>query len=587
MRTFFRFLVWDAMALVVYLVVRRDNEGLGVLRGGVEALVAVWHLILAVAKVVGAVVAKVVGAVVPDVAKAVAVVGAVVLAVVAVMLACFLIGGFGRAIVHALAAEWFGRDGPELVRSGADSPGYPGYYRRQAFVDARTAWREGTAWMRRTVAGRVGFGLAGWLCRGCPPPSPDGPPSVPEWLSVPAGIGVGAATGAGLALASPVTVAIMLVYLAVIGVFGAAAGLAAVTLRGLDRAWLAVRATRLACPHPDCYTTIRLPVYQCPSPQCPARHRTLRPGGGGVFQHVCECKATLPTSLLLGRHRLGAYCPQCTRPLPSRLGATPAAHVALVGSTSAGKSMLLMAMLIGLVRLADTGRGAVEFANRDDEENFQRLRPRLESGGFPPTTDRTRPPTAFLCYLGRRRHRKLLYFYDPAGEFWQSADGVVEQGYLRHIGGLVFVVDPFAVPYVRRHASSADAEVVRGARPAAEDPESAYHRLISGLRGAAGDRAGHLPIAVVVSKLDAFRQLGPSVPAPAAGEAATRDWLAEVGLGSLLRSIAHDLGQCHYATVSARDAASGREADGTSVTAPLVWLLSQLGSDLAPTAPAT
>ncbi|WP_283133836.1 hypothetical protein [Rhizohabitans arisaemae] len=132
-----------------------------------------------------------------------------------------------------------------------------------------------------------------------------------------------------LSLAMSAGVALSAVPLAVVFIAHAAAYIAVVLIGTALRLGLALvlgliewpfriyRRINQTCQHSECCARFTLPVYACP--RCDVRHPALKPDLYGVFRHVCLCGGRLPTATPLGRHRLPAYCPSCSRALPPLL----------------------------------------------------------------------------------------------------------------------------------------------------------------------------------------------------------------------------------------------------------------------------
>ena len=130
------------------------------------------------------------------------------------------------------------------------------------------------------------------------------------------GLGVGT-------LAGVVAIALFtLVQLILLGALFAVAGAGILILRAVDSALLQVRGIRIICP--TCGKRVPYPSYACR--ECHTLHRDVRPGRYGVIRRACACgKYRMPTLLLLGSHRMDAYCSNegCERPLGGGTGTRP------------------------------------------------------------------------------------------------------------------------------------------------------------------------------------------------------------------------------------------------------------------------
>jgi hypothetical protein len=490
-------------------------------------------------------------------------------------IASWLVASYVRSLVTCLVPEWFQLADHRLIRSPAHTPGYPSYYLAQAFADARNAVGDTVSTMRSALAGPIKLALRRRWYRG----SGNGQQ---DWFYRPLAVFAGAGVAAGLLVGGVPCVVIAAAHCVWVSVVGAGAGTAVVLLRCVERARLAVRRIRLVCPHPNCHRRIPLPVYWCD--RCGESHQQLRPGRDGVLRHTCTCGRTLPTALALGRHRLAADCPRCRHRLPDRIGKDPSAHVLVVGAASAGKTMLLMTGLLGLERLGRR-RVALRFAAAADQQLFAKAKRLVTSGGVVGKTS-PGPVPAFLVYIGdSRRRRRLLYFYDPPGEVYDGMDRVQAQEYLEHVSGTMVVIDPLSIPLIRDQAMATYAALAKDARPASADSEDAYHRVVRSLRGGAEKALARIPVAVVVTKSDALRQMPAVTPRlPSSGSRAVREWLLEVGMGNFVRSLEHDFRETRYYAVSAFETATNPAAadgPGQGAAGPLLGLLQHVGLDVA------
>ncbi|NAS22888.1 hypothetical protein GT755_14455 [Herbidospora sp. NEAU-GS84] len=365
----------------------------------------------------------------------------------------------------------------------------------------------------------------------------------PLWLAVMAGL---------LAALLPLTVVALLVtaaYLVTV-VTGLLAWLAfAGVLRGLEQSVMLLRRILQACPYPGCYARIDRPVYACPS--CGARHRALRPDRNGAFRHVCRCGARLPTTILLGRHRLRALCPHCGRTLPGKIGKVRVEPVPLVGGPDAGKTTFLAVAVDALRETA-----GARFVDQGDEQTFLRLRDQLAAGTM--TKTGTQLPKAVMLDVSAR----ILYLFDPSGEHYTGASRVEAMGYLAHGEAMVLLIDPFALPAVQDSLVPADRDVLTagGVVPSREDPADTVHRVRNELSTRA-DGGRQRRIAVVVTKGDLLDRT-------TTGQGASEDpraWLTTMGMGNLVRDLSNRGSEVRYTT-------SGLPPKPDEIAGLLTWL---------------
>ncbi|HEX2314258.1 MAG TPA: hypothetical protein VHJ17_11005, partial [Thermomonospora sp.] len=365
----------------------------------------------------------------------------------------------------------------------------------------------------------------------------------PVWLALYAGIAVAAvpATVFGVALTAG--------YAAVVAA-GLAGWVACVAVLGLvERAFMAYGRILQTCPHPFCYEKIALPVYECPN--CGTRHRRLVPGTAGAFRHVCRCGVRLPTTIPLGRYRLTAYCPHCGGRLPERIGRVRVEPLPFVGGPAAGKTTFMFLAIRALHARARSARGALAFVERRHAQAYAGAVREFQRGGRLAKTGPELPLATMVDVELPGAGHRILYLFDPAGEHFTGATEVESLRYLDHGEALLFVVDPFALPAVRRALSEEErVSVERAAASSEEDPADTLQRVLNELRSRP-DRGRQRRVAVVLTKTDLLcgtmvgRSLAAGAPDGEPGERVRR-WLEEVGLGNAIRALDQLAGQVRY-----------------------------------------
>lgn len=498
----------------------------------------------------------------------------------------FIVFSYVRAFLRALLPSNLGTGGPPMrLPEPDDEPALPHYFFTQAIVDYRAIMRLTWRDSRKLATGRWTLDLARWLVTGrSPHPKRPALPTLARVFF--AGVaGVVVLSGAfGAMLGGAVVLVVALAHALTIGAAVMVCMVGVVVFGTYERAMRLVLRRRMACPHPPCYAPVALPTYECANLACNRRHARLTPGRLGVLRHTCLCGQTLPTVMGLGRHRLDAYCPRpaCGKQLPHGIGTAQAAHIPIVGGPSAGKTMLLMAMMVQLERKSQRGEITFDFASPSDRTDFERAKETLVRG-----LDLAKTvvglPRAFLFYLGQPgRRRRLVYMYDPAGELYGETAEVQLQGYLVHASGVIMVVDPFAVSDFASTLGPDDRQVAGGARPSSEDPTATFARLSHGLRMMTEAGVSSTPVAIVIPKFDAVGQLRSSrVPLPGTDSDGLRTWLQSIGLDNLVRGVDLEFGDVGYFAVSARDAVVDPAA-GDVILGPLEWLLDRRTAEKTP-----
>jgi Double-GTPase 2 len=353
-------------------------------------------------------------------------------------------------------------------------------------------------------------------------------------------IGLAAGTLAGGFLLGVVAVTQALLVMLCVGL-----GLSVIfVLRAVDSALLRVRGIRMTCP--ECYRHIPYPSYRCPS--CGALHRDVRPGRYGVLRRRCACgEESLPTLLILGSHRLAAFCPYggCGKPLADTAGTAAEAMLALFGGSNVGKTRLLTIMVMALQAQA-AGGTAVEFADRLTARRLEELLAALRGNQLPPRTGPDKP-RAYSLYLrlGDAR-RQLVHFFDTGGERFYDPERLAALEYFRSARTLIFVIDPFsidgvwnALPPGRREQLSPRAD---------HSPWYVFQQLARSAREMRAD-VKQIRLAVAVSKADVLAE--EKLPAPVPDSASIERWLAEMEQDHLVKSMRQTFGQVRFFHTSA------------------------------------
>ena len=484
---------------------------------------------------------------------------------VPVAIALAVLAGFGLGVGRFLQDAWraltaTGVDGPSPVRRpepGSPDPAYPHYLLVQVWRDARSIERRTVPWCVAQARWAITTLTETLL------PAPRGLALFPVWLGLCAGIALAALPLAAAALAFGVAL------LATVAAGLAGWSVCVVILGAVERVWMAYRRILLACPHAGCYQRFALPEYACP--RCEERHTRLVPGRLGAFRHVCRCGTRLPTTILLGRFRLGAYCPHCRRRLPGRIGRARVEPLPFVGGPAAGKTTLMFLVVRALRASAAGARGRAEFVEARDARAYAGAVAELDRGERLAKTGPELPVATMLDLTLPAAHR-ILYLFDPAGELHTGATHVERLRYLDHGEALLFVIDPFALPELRLALSADERRLVDDATATSdEDPSDTLQRLLAELRSR-DDQGRQRRVAVVVTKADVLRKT-----AVGAGlDADPRGWLERLGLGNTIRTLDRTAGEVRYF-------ASGLDSPPAALAELFAWAAGlPLGGQLDP-----
>jgi hypothetical protein len=380
----------------------------------------------------------------------------------------------------------------------------------------------------------------------------------PLWLAICSGIVLAAVPAALLGTL------LTLLYAAVVAL-GLAAWLVCVLVLGLvERVFMAYGRILQTCPHPFCYEKVALPVYECPS--CGERHRRLTPNSFGAVRHVCRCGTRLPTTIPLGRFRLTAYCPHCNGRLPERIGRVRVEPLPFVGGPATGKTTFMFLAIRALHARARAGHGTVTFVERRHAQAYAAAVHEFQRGGRLAKTGPELPLATMVDVDLPGAGHRILYLFDPAGEHFTGATLVESLRYLDLGEALLFVMDPFALPQVRRTLTGDEHELVAQAVASSdEDPADTLQRVLNELRSRR-DRGRQKRVAVVVTKTDllAHTIVGRHLTHPCSSEA-VRVWLDGLGLGNTIRAL-------DQLAVEVRYFGSGFGTDPAMVAELLGWV---------------
>jgi hypothetical protein len=196
-------------------------------------------------------------------------------------------------------------------------------------------------------------------------------------------------------------------------------------------------------------------------------------------------------------------CVRCGTPLPDEIGDRQILKIGIVGTTGAGKSHFLAALIKeaahqqGLRKWGIAEFELVETSSemyRERYESFWHDRRVLE-----PNLPADAPEVVFRPLIVRatylRGTKVLLYFYDIDGESLANRGRRARYAsYLRRPHGLIFLIDPMMIDAIRTHLAPG---------------ESGYHRYIrqgdlvnACVADLEADRARRTPIAIALSKSD-------------------------------------------------------------------------------------
>ena len=344
---------------------------------------------------------------------------------------------------------------------------------------------------------------------------------------------------------------------------------------------------------PNCHDSMPIPTYICPT--CHTEHSRLWPSIYGVLTHRCiTCETKLPT--LLGRRHLERFCPHCRRPLNRGVGEGTNVHIPVVGGTSTGKTNYIVMATREFKDTYEQRYGyRVSFTDPAHEHEFEANLHRLEGGRELVATTEVVPQAYNLkIKVPGWRVPKLAYVYDAAGEAFATYDNTSRQAYYKYIDGIIFVIDPFAIPEYYRIYQTDIEQIRTSLRPSRLGVMEAYERMMQMFEASVDMRKRKRysqPIAVVVTKVDtldledevgsraaqALMAHDPSIPSEAeAIHMLVRDFLCKYDMDHFVRDLEANFAHVRYFSCSALgrlpSTMDTREFTPIRVLDPLIWL---------------
>jgi len=356
-----------------------------------------------------------------------------------------------------------------------------------------------------------------------------------------------------------------------------------------ERIFLAIRGFSAVCP--ECHSRNPLPHYFCSS--CGEVHQRLIPSSYGILRRICQCGQRLPSTFFLKRGELSSKCPDCGVLLSREHTETKKLFIPIVGGPAVGKSSYLLSAVRGLVEEVAPSLGVeASFLKDMEAEDFQHLCEGLDKGR-PPEKTQDRLPRAFNLKLTGGLTPRLIYLYDPAGEAYAATGEMLLHKYQEYFSGMIFLIDPFALPMVRQEFEDRIETCLGALKPSDLSVEDTLSRLLISLEESFGlSKTGRIraPLAVVVNKVDAFDLEGQITRAVPTGEItqdtqawnqqnqAIQEWLWKWDAGGLVHQIETRFSTVRYFVCSALghmpDPSAGAFAP-QGVLEPLLWILNQ------------
>ena len=243
----------------------------------------------------------------------------------------------------------------------------------------------------------------------------------------------------------------------------------------------------LVCP--KCHSVLKRVGVKCPV--CNVVYDNLFPMYGHFFYMKCrQCGTKLATTRLFGRTKYESYCMECRSPLGVNASEGKVVAIPIAGGAASGKTTFLMSSLETLTyEYPEKRKWHVSFPYKDDAVFANRLKKYFRKGERPDKTPADSIPDAFCIDYETGRFRESLHLcvYDPAGEFFAGAyDKLKASGYYDFMSGLIFIIDPFSLPVLKKHYQQSlrkKGENFEAFDVSDVDPTSCVERLIHRFEG--------------------------------------------------------------------------------------------------------
>jgi hypothetical protein len=435
-------------------------------------------------------------------------------------------------------------------------PAWPSYLVGQSRVDLREMWCRtlgtlGAGWRQCRKVGDDWDHPVGWAVVVIA--------FYPVWLMV--NIGAFAAVSAIVLVCGLALAVVTAGWLLVAGV-----------LRGGDGLVRRLRGASGGCQ--SCYYVSSPPAFRCT--HCGEMHRDIRPGLLGAVWRRCICGTLLPTTVLRAAFQLQTSCRNCLEPLRPGAAVHRDIRLPVFGPVSAGKTRLVYAGLLTLRDQASAVGASVDFADEQSRQAFEHGVEIISTNADTAKTPAGRLPTAITAQVTVARRKALLHVFDAAGEFYIDRGDNSELLFLDHAQGLVFVVDPFSIPWVQDQLGGLGQVMLARANAAVDDPAQVYHVTAGRLRDYRV-RTSHQRLAIAVVKADLLTGLP---PARGLHPDQVREWLQEAGLDNLVLAAERDFAEVRYFLV--KSVHGIRAGDPMSPANPFTWLVARAGLQLLP-----
>lgn len=356
----------------------------------------------------------------------------------------------------------------------------------------------------------------------------------------------------------------------------------------IDRIYLKLHSIKTSCP--QCQTRSVIPTFECPS--CGNMHRHLVPGPYGIWHRRCSCGEVLPTTFLMGRSALDAFCPICGHELAA--SDVQQFSITVVGGTSSGKTVMLSAFYHEFFRMIDKNKNVVYRIPDMYEDMFDNLNSWFEGAECEATpTKQTSDMYSILLESGAFDTNQQFSLYDIAGEAFEdpAMTAMLPQKQMKDSDGIAIVIDPLSALAMRNDANDEGDDTRNYSSAAASTIISnfvTYLRTV--LTNSKIKVKSDKPVAVILTKTDLTaisrrisylriksimrNNAGKYESFADARDAICREFLIDIGLNDAVLAIEANFTNVSYFPVSAMGhTANGEEYEPVHILEPFCWLI--------------
>lgn len=338
---------------------------------------------------------------------------------------------------------------------------------------------------------------------------------------------------------------------------------------------------------PTCYTTYRLPAFECP--HCGKIHNKLYPGRCGLLWAKCACGHFIPCSSMSKRKKLASYCPNpsCNQLLA---GANiKSLTVQIVGGNSSGKTAFIAAFQHLYRNMANTQYSGKIIVSPSDD--FELLESYYREG----RTEKSSTDTVHAYYIlhqGSGHSDQGIILYDVPDEIILSEQYERNPLNFGYSDGVVIIIDPLSVRSVRKECeSSLGTAYINGySDDSSEDIIIHFINKYSEVAGRKARKMSDIPVAVVIAKADIpiIKQKIGTVKIKAqyksnqsqftnydeARDNMCRSYLVDIGLANSLNNLESVFSHVSFFPISAIGHAEAEMApfDAWGVIEPIDWI---------------